>query len=380
MATDVPKTWLPVYKPTGNIEEDKMLSDKCGHGLLFIDELSRATQQVLNVILPLVNEGLINEYKLGDGWTIICASNREQDEVAGQSSIGNALSSRFAQVYYEPCVKTWRRWADKQGYISPLLLQWLSLPETETMSGGKFYYMDPNDDEHRTDDSREDTKLMCTPRSWTNAMQCLAEFSRTGNLEGFSIFDIDKQIIVSVLNEYVPAVAVDAFMAFLELIGEIGDFDKAAYDIWNNGGASFKLGKKSLNKITLPLAQLICTAHANELPTKEEWENLCKWLVAQNSDQLASYVLDIFGNVFAGKVEKEVRPALFTIQSRIRKFSSTNPGKLNAIKQAFEPVLQKWGIAFEDVPDYSEGLQGLIKKYGESFKSAVVGDHEDALG
>ena len=54
-ADDVPKTWLPVFKPTGDTAKDKILDEACGCGLLFIDELSRATSQVLNVILPLVN-------------------------------------------------------------------------------------------------------------------------------------------------------------------------------------------------------------------------------------------------------------------------------------------------------------------------------------
>lgn len=375
MATDVPKTWLPVYKPSGDPFADEEMDTACGNGLLFIDELSRATPQVLNVILPLVNEGIFNGYKIGSGWTIICASNRADDEQSGQSTIGNALANRFRQVHYEPSVDTWRKWADQQNFISPLLLQWLSMPEKETMSGGKFYYMDPNEDSSRVND----TTIMCTPRAWTNAMKTLAEYHRTGTLEGFKIFDIPKEIIREALNECVPATAVDSFMAFLEVVEEIGDFDKAVHDVWNNGGKNFKLDKKNLNKITLPLAQLICTAHANSLPTKEEWENLCKWIISQNSDQLASYVLDVFCNVFAGTLEKDDRPILFLVQARINKFGKDSV-KIAAIKEILYPLCNKWKTDFEDIPDYSEGLRELINKYGKSFKSAVVGDHIDALG
>ena len=364
-ATDVPKTWLPVYKPTGDAAKDAELDEKCGKGLLFIDELSRATQQVLNVMLPLINEGSFNEYKMGSGWTIICASNRMEDEMSGQSELGNALANRFTQVYYEPCVKTWEKWAKDQNYISPLLLQWLSMPESENMSGGKFFYMDPNEDSNG-----DVTKLMCTPRAWTNAMRELAEYSETGSLEGWTIFDVPRDIIAMTLNSYVPAQAVDGFLAFLEVISRIGNFDQAVYDIWQNGGGSFKINKKDLNLITLPLAQLVCTAHADKLPTEEEFVNLANWLVAQNSDQLCSYTLDVFKNVFMSSVSETLRDVLFVLQIKLAKGMDDN--LLNGYKDTYAAFTNKWGIDLESMPNYATGLRIISKKYQQAFKSAII--------
>ena len=374
-ADDVPKTWLPVYKPTGDQAVDAVRSDKCGKGLLFIDELSRATPQVLNVILPLINEGIFNGYKLGDGWTIVVASNRAEDEMSGQADIGNALSNRFAQVYYEPTVDTWRQWADKQNFISPLLLSWLSMPESENMSGGKFYYMDPNEDM----DGAGVTKLMCTPRSWTNAMRELAGYSHTGTLEGFTIFDIDRDILAMTLNQYVPAKAVDAFLAFLEVISKIGDFDAAVRDIWKNGGKKFKLDKKDLNKISIPLAQLICSSHSDKLPTEKEFESLCEWMVAQDSDQLASFVLDVFKNVFCDAISANKRDALFIVQTKRAKIGNDKDGKWLIIKDLLDPVAKRWGITMEEFPDWDKGRKLLIKKYGESFVNTKI-DGVEAFG
>lgn len=376
-AEDVPKTWMPVYKPSGDPEIDAKRDEACGKGLLFIDELSRATPQVLNVILPLVNEGYFNGYKIGSGWTIVCASNRMDDEAAGQSELGNALVNRFSQVYYEPTVYTWRKWADKQKFISPLLLQWLSMPESENMSGGKFFYYDPNEEI----DDENVTKIMCTPRSWTNAMELLCCYAETATLEGFTIFDIPTDIIAMALNECVPATAVDSFLAFLEVIGKIGNFDDAVYDVWQNGGKNFKLDKKDLNKVTLPLAQLICSAHAEKLPTADEFANLAKWLVAQNSDQLASYVLDVYKNVFMGMCpDEETRNMMFVYTSKINKLGADAGSILDVYRMAAKPFCNKWGITDTDIPDYSIGLKLIIGKYRDSFKNAVVGDHIDALG
>ena len=377
MATDVPKTWLPVYKPTGDAKKDAKLDENCGEGLLFIDELSRATPQVLNVILPLVNEGVFNGYKLGSGWTIVCASNRAEDEMSGQTSIGNALANRFDQVFYEPTVHTWVEWAKTQNYMSPLLLQWLSMPESETMSGGKFFYMDPNED---IDDAGS-TTLMCTPRSWDKAMRKLAVYANTASLEGFKIADIPNRIIQRALNTAgIPSQAIDSFVAFLEVIRSIGDFDSMVNDVWKTGKGK-AIDKKNLNKVALPLAQLLCTAHSKELPTSNEFTNFAKWLVAQKSDQLASYALDVYQEMFVGEVSKEIRGAFFYLGKKI-KANGPDDAKLAIYKNAFTPVLAKWNIKFEDMVDYdySEGLKTIVGTYKESFKSAVVGDHEDALG
>lgn len=374
-SVDVPKTWLPVYKPTGDKEVDTYLDEKCGNGLLFIDELSRATPQVLNVMLPLINEGNFNGYVLGSGWTIICASNRTQDENGGQAEIGNALANRFLQVHYEPTVHTWRKWADHQNFISPLLLQWLSMPEQEEMSGGKFYYMDPNEDPNRI----SDTTLICTPRSWSNAMRLLATYHHTGTIEGFKIFDIPSNIIKAALNEAVPKQAVDSFMSFLAVIEKIGNFDQAVYDVWQNGGKNLKIDKKHLTKVALPLAQLICCAHADKLPTAKEWENLSAWLVSQKSDQLASYVLDIFQNVFLAKVDPALRSQVFYMQERIRR-ANGDMSKLSSFINTFAPFCSHWGIKFEDIPDYKDGMLPLVKTFGASFESAIIDAHKSALG
>lgn len=377
-AEDVPKTWLPVYHPTGDPAKDAQLDAALGKGMLFIDELSRATQQVLNVCLPLINEGQFNGWQMGSGWCIVCASNRPEDEDSGQAPLGNAMLNRFSHIYYEPTVNTWRKWADQQGFMSPLLLQWLSLPETENMSGGKYYYMDPNEDIQNA----SSTALMCTPRAWTNAMRDLATFSHTGDLQGFTIFDIPTNIIGRVLNKYVPTSAVDSFIAFLSVIHSIGDFDRVTADIWKNGGKSVKISAKDLMKIALPLAQLIITSHADKLPTDKEFENLATWLADQKNDQLASYVLDIFKSTFMGDVKDTVtRDKLFVIHG-IKDYISKQPDKdekKRLYDAVFKPFFDRWNVDWDSAPDYQKGLGVAGKQYGEVFRQSVV-DGQEALG
>lgn len=378
-ADDVPKTWLPVYRPTGDAKADAEADEKCGRGLLFIDELSRATQQVQNVVLPLVNEGIFNGWKLGSGWSIICASNRDEDEDrGGQTSIGNALGNRFAQVYYEPCCDTWREWADKQGFMSPLLTQWLNMPAGESLAGGKYYYWDPNGD----DSDMDPTHIMCSPRSWTNAMRDLAEYHHTGKLEGFNIFDIDEFDLKFILNQYVPAAAVDAFWAFLQTISRIGDFDAAVESAWHGNGSGLKIKPNDLIKVAMPLAQLVVCAHKDSLPTQQEFDSLANWLVKANNEQLASYVIDVFKNVFGNNVpDSDSTLGLTDMKSYIfflKKMNDRKPEIWNNI-HAFDAFMKSWGVDRKTMPDYSTGMSIIAKKYSEAFKSASV-DGRDGLG
>ena len=379
-AEDVPKTWMPVWKPTGDKKVDEELDAKCGRGLLFIDELSRATPQVQNVILPLINEGVINGWRLGSGWTIICASNRDEDDLTGQTKIGNALGNRFAQVYYEPCVKTWREWADKQGFISPLLTQWLSMPEGETLAGGKYFYWDPNEGDRGYDD----THIMCTPRSWTNAMRDLAEYANTGTLEGFNIFEIDEWSLKFVLNQYVPAEAVDSFWAFLQTIQRIGNFDEAVRSAWTRGGVGLKIDKKNLIHIALPLAQLVICAHKDKLPTQKEFESFANWLVKMDNEQLVSYALDVFKNVFMANIPDVNNVLLNTNNKEVvfyikRLCTSPEHRQIVINSHIWDNFLQCWGVTLDNIPDYYDGLKIIMTKYREAFKSAVV-DGVEALG
>lgn len=239
--------------------------------------------------------------------------------------------------------------------------------------------MDPNEN-----DPDHPTQLMCTPRSWTNAMRALAVYHHTGKLEGFSIFDIDENTIKRVLNRYVPASAIDSFMAFLKVVREIGggsSFESAINGIWKKGTAK-GITKKSAALISIALAQLIVTSHHGDLPTTEEFVNLANFLVSTDSDQLASCVLDVFCNVFFGaQTELQKRPYLaYHLFANVfdKKGDKTSRDVLD---KKILTLINKHGyaITLDEYPDYSKGLKILADKFGERFKAAIV-DGQEALG
>ena len=378
-AHDVLKTWLPMYKMSGNAEIDAERDRKLGTGLLFVDELSRANPQAKNVILPIINEGLFEGYKLGSGWAIIAASNRLEDDPNENFSNGMALMNRFKHVYYQPSVSTWKTWAEKQGFMSPLLLQWLSLPESENMSGGKYYYYDPNPDLESSDAS---SAVMCTPRSWTKAMMELADIAQNeldidAPLSDFrTIMNIPPEMIRIAFQGNVTNDACESFLAFLNVISSVGDFDSVIEGVWKTGGAGLRVDSKIIRKVALPLSQLIITAHP-ELPTSEEMTNLAKFITTQGNDQMATYIMDIFKNTFLAEIAStEAYVSMMLYSKSIDKLS---PAGKNAFVSKVTPILQRYGISdIKDWPDYSEFVKIISKKFGQIF-STIKLDGKDGL-
>lgn len=182
------------------------------------------------------------------------------------------------------------------------------------------------------------------------------------------------------LSEHIPTEAIDSFLAFIEVIGKIGDFDAAVRGAWENG-KMVDIKKRDLQMIALPLAQLLITSHAKTYPTAEEFTNFAKALVAADSDQLASYALDILQHVFGGTIDiDQHRSNIFFMPEKIAAYKKNKPASLNAFKNIYKNFCAKWGFSdLEECPSWYKGFQLISKKYGDSFSAAKVGDL-DGLG
>lgn len=174
--SDLPKTWLPVYLDTTDIEEKKKRDHYCNTckflnpdlraqqftrrgadkeevgfinlqdedskneifegGVVFMDEYSRVMPNVQNIIM-----GLGNDHKFGDNyvvaskWGFIFASNRSYDEGEADSDDPRyyptaAQSNRFQHVTYVPDKKEWLEWArqtniDGEANVEPFITDFI---------------------------------------------------------------------------------------------------------------------------------------------------------------------------------------------------------------------------------------------------------------
>lgn len=367
-ATDVMKTWLPMYKMSNDPKIDKKRDEMLGYGVLFIDELSRADEGAKQVILPIINEGEFEGYKLGSGWCIICASNRLEDDPDSSFTMSAALLNRFEHIFYNPTYKTWKGWAQGQGFMSPLLFQWLDMPQSENMSGSKYWYYDQNPELAETS---QRTVVINTPRSWTMAMKKLANVAHRNidndaDLSDFSailkIYNASPKTINRCLRGFVTANAVDGFMGFLGLINRVGDIDKFCESVWMRGGRGVNIDKKSAQLVYMSLAQVIITSHADRLPDEDEMRSLGQFITSQE-DTLASYVTDIFNHTFFAEIadNNELIEMAYNVPTMLEYFKSgktaAEKARLKSIQRHFEekmePIMRRYGIeSLEDFPDY----------------------------
>lgn len=88
-----------------------------GNGVLFLDELAQAPPLVQSACLQLTLDRRIGEYELPPGWSIVAASNRQEDR-AGAHRLISPLLNRFIHVDCEVHNDDWQDWAIGAGICS----------------------------------------------------------------------------------------------------------------------------------------------------------------------------------------------------------------------------------------------------------------------
>jgi len=196
-AQDIPKNWLPVYTPTGDPEIDAKANDKANDGeggIIFLDELSRASIEVQNTCLKLVHERMIGDSVLGSKWAIVAATNREEDDPeGGQSVIGSALANRFQHWNFVPSVDEWIEWA-KGKKIDDRITTFVEFNRDH------FYLFD------------NELKANTTPRSWEALSSMLSACQEYGDIV-WTRADLE-----TIMAGTIHPKTVEAFMAFLTLL------------------------------------------------------------------------------------------------------------------------------------------------------------------
>lgn len=283
-AVDLPKSYLPVWEDLDSMtdEERKAADEACGKGLIFLDELSRAKPQVQDVCLKLVDERKLGEkYKLGSGWSVIAASNRMEDDMDTQHDLSIALANRFRQVNYSPTCKSWRKWADKKGYMNKHVLDWLEQNE-------KYFYYQDNDE----------TKIFCTPRAWEGACKALADMSYTADEEGFDLLALPDDVIMGEVQDYVGLTAARAFMDYVKLMRTI-DMEKLKLVLTDPDKAP--LPKKEGSTYKLDIIYIITTTIVSFLKTQPDpktFENICKYYARMKDESAAGKMFSMVNQKF----------------------------------------------------------------------------------
>ena len=287
-AIDIPKSYLPVWQelPGMTEEEKQACSDACGKGLLFLDELSRAKKQVQNVCLKLIYERRLGDnYRLGDGWSIICATNRLEDSTGGgQYSLEPALCNRMEQVNFTPMLKYWKEWASKHKFMNSFVLEWLEQNE-------KYFYFQNKD--------AEDTTIFSSPRAWEACCKALGEMAGTLKSEdGYDLFSLPDKDIRKAFGRTVGKTIASSFMEYVKLARSV-DIEKLKNVFTDPDKAP--LPQKEGTNYRSDLVFAFTTSILNfckKQPTGKEFENLCKYYTRLDDMSAAALMFKLINTKF----------------------------------------------------------------------------------
>lgn len=192
VSSDAPKTWLPVYKPTGDPKKDEVLNalangyvqpkynkagtkvegyEKTGSGgIILIDEFLRANSNVFFVVCQLMYEYKFGEYVLGDKWQILAASNRPSDDSEVRKKYASAAGAGFNRLRrcnFVPSFDEWTSWAKDHGF-DETTLSFISGKPVDGIDS-RWHNFDPELKNSQNNPS------FASPRSWSDAIVSLQD-------------------------------------------------------------------------------------------------------------------------------------------------------------------------------------------------------------
>lgn len=279
-AAELPKEWLPVYDPN-DIDPEKGITEEMldNHanggtdevegvgGFFFIDELSRISPDVNNVIMTLVQGREFNGLKIGSKWMFVCAANRSTDLTgfgASHFSWDAAQAGRFSHVNFVPTFEEWAKWAREPiaGTATPHILP--EIVDFLTEHKNLWYsYASRNTENEK---SKEGSLLYPNPRGWeqistevrgantarakwkNNAGSPIASvLKKSGNT---NLSDMTSGDQAEVFRQYVGNKAADAYKTWAMFDKEFTD--KTVKEVWTIGDeapVTFDINPNTLERV-----------------------------------------------------------------------------------------------------------------------------------
>lgn len=311
---DIMKTWLPAYKPGDKNAADLSITDEqlddianggdgSGNGnggVIFFDELSRISPDVLNVIMTVVQSRQFNDYVIGSKWMMVAAANPPQvlaSRAADSFQWDDAQTDRFQHIFFVPTFKDWLKWAKKpmkgtnRPRIDEDIIRFLTAHQ-ECWNNVSLRYKEDKKD-------KVASSKFANPRSWANASKAIRDtedaiaaendpnsfVSRMNKLNGFGnrptkLSQDEKRKIIN------ANVGVEASRAYAEFYSFDGIFSTdIAESVWEDGAtAEIPFGNSALNLILDRAIAKIFACHPditepNPEITADQFKNLCEYIV-----------------------------------------------------------------------------------------------------
>lgn len=137
-------------------------------GILFLDEINRASREVQQAAFELVLDRRLNLRSLPEGWRVVTAIN-DNDDLYTVGSLDPAFVSRFMVIDFNPTYEEWMGWARGHDVHDSVLTFLTKHPEL----------LEPTTDTIKEND-KDGVRKLFDRRSWHKFSDTIKEFDRLG--------------------------------------------------------------------------------------------------------------------------------------------------------------------------------------------------------
>lgn len=111
-----------------------------GSGIVFLDELNRASGEVIQALFPFVISGTLHTHQLPAGWRVVAAGNYQNDKFTTTDTSDAAWLSRFCHLDFTPSVEEWIYHAEtcNGNDIADFIRTYPSMLETSGKDAGRL--------------------------------------------------------------------------------------------------------------------------------------------------------------------------------------------------------------------------------------------------
>lgn len=148
------------------LSEDISLGRFGDKGILFLDEINRASREVQQAAFELVLDRRLNLRSLPEGWRVVTAIN-DNDDLYTVGQLDPAFVSRFMVVDFNPSHKEWLDWCRANGVHDSVI----------TFCTKHTELIDPNTD-IIDENNKEGVKKLFDRRSWHRFSDTIKEFEK----------------------------------------------------------------------------------------------------------------------------------------------------------------------------------------------------------
>ena len=116
--------------------------DPDSKGILFFDELNRASKDVLQAVFEVCLDRRLDGEKLPDGWRVVAAVNSDEDYDVVE--LDPALHDRWFHIDFDPSVIEWSDWA-RTNDVHPAIVEFINRnnnlldPPVGNLEAGRIY-------------------------------------------------------------------------------------------------------------------------------------------------------------------------------------------------------------------------------------------------